>query len=129
MSLRRSKSGRHSCGATLLNSGWLMTAAHCVRGAKPEELNVQYGSNLLSRNASQIAKVNSIHVHPGYEPTDKYINDIALLQLTESISFNNAVQPVHLPDPLQETLANSSAVLAGWGLNAVRNTNFNSNSL
>ncbi|XP_034478126.1 trypsin-1 [Drosophila innubila] len=118
VSLRRSKTGHHSCGATLLNSRWLMTAAHCVRRAKPEDLNVQYGSNLIARNATQIAQVNAIHVHPEYDPKNKHFNDIALLQLTESVSFNDAVQPVHLPDPLQQTLSNSSAVLAGWGLNA-----------
>lgn len=97
-----------------------MTAAHCVRGATPEQLNLQYGSNTIARNASQLALVASIHVHPGYEPQDKYINDIALLQLTKPLLLTDSVQPIRLPNPDQQTLEHTNATLAGWGLNAVR---------
>lgn len=97
-----------------------MTAAHCVRGATPEQLNLQYGSNTIARNASQLASVASIHVHPGYEPQDKYIHDIALLQLTKPLLLTDSVQPIRLPDSNQQTLEHTNATLAGWGLNAVR---------
>lgn len=101
-----------------------MTAAHCVRGATPEQLNLQYGSNIISRNASQLASVSSIHVHPGYEPQDKYIHDIALLELTKPLLLTDSVQPVRLPDPnaagQQTRYSTGNATLVGWGLNAVR---------
>ncbi|KAI8038298.1 trypsin-1 [Drosophila gunungcola] len=118
VSLRRSKSGHHSCGATLLNSDWILTAAHCVRSSSPEQLDLQYGSQSLARNSSQLVRVAAIFVHPGYEPQDKYVNDIALLQLAQSVTLTKRVQPVRLPEPHQVTPGNASAVLAGWGLNA-----------
>ncbi|XP_017851982.1 trypsin-1 [Drosophila busckii] len=118
LSLRRVKSGSHSCGASLLNSGWAMTAAHCVRGATPAQLNLQYGSNKLRRNATQLAAIAAIYVHPDYQPQDKHMNDIALLQLQLPLNFNELVQPVRLPQPQQPTLGNTSVVLVGWGLNA-----------
>ncbi|KAH8331872.1 hypothetical protein KR067_000211, partial [Drosophila pandora] len=118
VSLRRSKSGNHSCGATLLNSYWVLTAAHCVRGSTPEQVDVQYGSQRLARNTTQLVKVAAIHVHPGYDPQNKYVHDIALLQLKDYVSMNKRAQPVRLPEPRQHTPGNASAVLAGWGLNA-----------
>ncbi|KAH8419888.1 hypothetical protein KR009_003487 [Drosophila setifemur] len=118
VSLRRSKSGHHSCGATLLNSYWALTAAHCVRGSSPEQIDLQYGSQSLARNTSELAKVEAIYAHPGFEPQDNYINDIALLQLKDPVSMGQRVQPVRLPDPGQQTYGNSSSILAGWGLNA-----------
>ncbi|ALC48244.1 CG32808, partial [Drosophila busckii] len=122
LSLRRVKSGSHSCGASLLNSGWAMTAAHCVRGATPAQLNLQYGSNKLRRNATQLAAIAAIYVHPDYQPQDKHMNDIALLQLQLPLNFNELVQPVRLPQPQQPTLGNTSVVLVGWGLNAASYT-------
>ncbi|KAH8289746.1 hypothetical protein KR054_010225, partial [Drosophila jambulina] len=117
VSLRRAKSGHHSCGATLLNSHWVLTAGHCVRGSSPEQLNLQYGSQVLERNATQLLRVAGIYVHPGYEPLDKYANDIALLQLKDRVTFGQRVQPVRLPEPRQATPGNVSVILAGWGLN------------
>ncbi|XP_017062895.1 trypsin-1 [Drosophila eugracilis] len=95
-----------------------MTAAHCVRRSSPEQLNLQYGSQILARNSSQLVHIAAIFVHPGYEPENKYINDIALLQLAQPVTLSKFVQPVRLPEPGQVTPGNSSSVLAGWGLNA-----------
>ncbi|XP_074041222.1 trypsin II-P29 [Leptinotarsa decemlineata] len=46
-----------------------------------------------------------------------YTYDIAIIKLTEPISFGETAQPVKLPKPHESTPANKTASLAGWGEN------------
>lgn len=41
----------------------------------------------------------SVHVHPGYNNPDgfDYNNDIALIKVNESITFNSSIMPICLP--------------------------------
>lgn len=119
----RTRTGMHTCGATILATDWILTAAHCIYSENPEDYSVQYGTNEISRNGDYIVKVKKIVVHQGYDGDNNFIHDIAVLQLEEPIEFNKNVHPVQIPEYLELTEGGVGAMVVGWGYNDVSGKN------
>lgn len=103
----------------MLNRVWVLTAAHCVVKAEAHQVNIQYGSNDLDRNASDVANVAKIFVHEGYDPSNQYIHDIALVRLDKPAKVEKDFVGIRLPEYNVQTPEDTPATLIGWGLNAV----------
>jgi len=104
------------CGATLIASKWVMTAAHCIVDSDteahktPSDIVALIGTNdLVNTSSGSIrASVKRIIVHPYYnnETTD---TDIALLELVYDTSFVTMdVSGNDVPDGIPATVV-------GWG--------------
>lgn len=95
-SLRVLHDKRHSCGAVIISTRFLLTAAHCTRGLFlwPRFTYVVVGGSHIDGGTA--LKLDKITPHEHFD-LDTLHNDISLLRTTEEIVFTNLIQPVSLP--------------------------------
>lgn len=103
------------CGASLISSNWVVTAAHCLvddfgnQSVSASGIQVLVGAHDLSTGEGERINVKRIIIHPQYE-SETYNNDIALLELERSTSAETL--------PLYDGSSNLSgynAIAIGWG--------------
>lgn len=120
------------CGASLINSRYVVTAAHCIKaiprgwevtGVRLGEWDLDNQIDCQEDNNCADAPVDMgverIIVHEDYNPQNKaQYNDIALIRFTRDVTYSSFISPVCLPIASAQRNKNNvgtRGVATGWG--------------
>lgn len=108
---------RHGCGASLIASDWVLTAAHCLLDTEPSDIEVIVGRTRLSNaQQGQVLSVQRIVIHPDFPRT--LAPDVALLKLDRAAIGITPIKVTTPDDTFEGRLKHLNVI--GWG-NAARN--------
>jgi secreted trypsin-like serine protease len=107
MASMQSTDGQHHCGASLVDKQWLVTAAHCVDGQQPS--NVQYRIGTTDRTSGgELVKPDKFVAHPESKKKQPGY-DIAMVHLSQPVQAQPIKIPATSPQP------GTALRLLGWG--------------
>ncbi|PIO11970.1 hypothetical protein AB205_0138880, partial [Aquarana catesbeiana] len=111
-------SGYHFCGGSLVNSLWVVSAAHCYKAS----MQVRLGEHNIAVSEGTEQFINSAKVIRNAAYNSRTLdNDIMLVKLASPATLNSYVKTVPLPSGC--AAAGTSCVISGWGNTLSSGTN------
>lgn len=99
------------CGGAIISEKFIISAAHCFEMKR--QYYIRAGSS-YSEKLGHIYQIKNIFIHPNYT-AQPYTNDLALIEVTETINFKNSIQPITMAWKNVENFYNQSVNASGYG--------------
>nr|ALE15213.1 trypsin-like serine protease precursor [Diatraea saccharalis] len=106
-----------SCAANILNSLYVLSAAHCFAGIfyQAENRRIRAGTTFRNTGGSVINVVREFN-HPSYgTPGMGNDGDITVVRLASNIIYNPVIQQGSIPPQDYQVPDNMPVIHAGWG--------------
>ena len=118
-----------TCGGSILEANWIMTAGHCFNEDLPEKISVIAGFEDPDRRTERPVKAQKYFTHPKLKFRNMSVqNDIALIKLQMPLKFNAKINKTALPEKQIEKV-HGSVYVTGWGVTKEGLTTANSKLL
>ncbi|KAI3380914.1 hypothetical protein SNEBB_010650, partial [Seison nebaliae] len=106
-------SGWTYCGGSIVNNRWIVTAAHCVKGAIASYIHVgDHNIFKFDGPIELLMEIENIEIHSNFS-LSRLVADIALMRTEKEITFGVGVQPICLSE--FEKNIGDEVTVAGWG--------------
>lgn len=115
MAARTPSNQAHLCGGALIDSNYVITAAHCVLDFvdSPKSLKAVIGRNQLTSSEGITVSIDGITIHRNFS-FDTSENDIALLHLRKDVP--GPTIPIVTSTDAQFWAPGTMATILGWGV-------------